>query len=112
MQDAVLLREQFWQDVLLKHLPPILAALRAVPHCGCHQPGPAEAAAARDHACAWLGCAYPGCTNVAGPSEAALPLMRCARCRVPGYCSTTCQRADWKRHKPACPLLSQQGQQA
>ena len=27
---------------------------------------------------------------------------RCARCRTVAYCSTDCQRQDWKAHKPAC----------
>jgi hypothetical protein len=27
---------------------------------------------------------------------------RCSRCKVAFYCSTGCQRNDWKRHKPLC----------
>ncbi|KIJ64236.1 hypothetical protein HYDPIDRAFT_90918 [Hydnomerulius pinastri MD-312] len=33
-------------------------------------------------------------------------LMRCARCRVVRYCSTECQRAHWKAHKPQCQSFS------
>ncbi|KIK93222.1 hypothetical protein PAXRUDRAFT_829189 [Paxillus rubicundulus Ve08.2h10] len=29
-------------------------------------------------------------------------LKQCARCRVVRYCSTECQRAHWKMHKPQC----------
>lgn len=29
-------------------------------------------------------------------------LKRCARCHTTQYCSTTCQKADWKTHKPYC----------
>ncbi|KAH0834204.1 ankyrin repeat-containing domain protein [Lanmaoa asiatica] len=29
-------------------------------------------------------------------------LKRCARCHVVRYCSTECQRAHWKVHKPEC----------
>ncbi|KAG9310831.1 ankyrin repeat-containing domain protein [Chiua virens] len=29
-------------------------------------------------------------------------LKQCARCHVVRYCSTECQRAHWKTHKPSC----------
>ncbi|KAJ7635330.1 hypothetical protein FB45DRAFT_1002651 [Roridomyces roridus] len=29
----------------------------------------------------------------------------CANCRVASYCSVSCQRADWPRHKPRCKQL-------
>lgn len=29
-------------------------------------------------------------------------LKKCARCHTTKYCSSTCQQADWKSHKPQC----------
>lgn len=29
-------------------------------------------------------------------------MSKCARCRVPYYCSAACQRADWPAHKSTC----------
>ena len=29
-------------------------------------------------------------------------LKRCSRCHTTNYCSSDCQRSDWKRHKVAC----------
>ena len=29
-------------------------------------------------------------------------LKRCVRCRVAHYCGSSCQKADWKNHKPKC----------
>lgn len=74
----------YWRGLLRTHVPAILAALRRAPDGGCRPVAPAEAAAQRDRACAWLGCGNPGCLNLAGASEAALPVLRCARCRWAG----------------------------
>ncbi len=30
------------------------------------------------------------------------PFKRCARCHVPVYCSSACQKADWAKHKTVC----------
>ncbi|KAI0717160.1 hypothetical protein C8Q76DRAFT_726803 [Earliella scabrosa] len=30
---------------------------------------------------------------------------RCSACKLTRYCSTTCQRADWPRHKVACKCI-------
>ena len=29
-------------------------------------------------------------------------LLRCSRCSIAKYCSSKCQRADWKEHKKLC----------
>lgn len=34
--------------------------------------------------------------------HAKTPIKRCARCHIPQYCSTTCQKSDWKSHKSSC----------
>lgn len=36
---------------------------------------------------------------------AACPMIgsaKCSKCKTQFYCSTVCQRADWKAHKPTC----------
>ncbi|GAX19969.1 hypothetical protein FisN_1Lh557 [Fistulifera solaris] len=35
------------------------------------------------------------------------PAHRCSRCKITYYCSPTCQKADWKRHKLGCPPLDE-----
>ena len=30
------------------------------------------------------------------------PLRRCSQCEIAYYCSKTCQRGHWKKHKAAC----------
>ena len=30
------------------------------------------------------------------------PLRRCSQCEVAYYCSKTCQKGHWKKHKAAC----------
>lgn len=34
--------------------------------------------------------------------HATTPIKRCARCHIPQYCSTACQKSDWKSHKSSC----------
>ncbi|GFR44768.1 hypothetical protein Agub_g6099 [Astrephomene gubernaculifera] len=49
------------------------------------------------------GCGNPGCTSLAGDSEAEVKLMKCGRCGTVGYCCRDCQAAHWKAgHKEAC----------
>ncbi|KAG8795946.1 hypothetical protein FRC12_007759 [Ceratobasidium sp. 428] len=38
-----------------------------------------------------------GCGGAGNPS-----LSACAKCKRARYCSATCQRQDWKKHKPNC----------
>ncbi|KAG2486780.1 hypothetical protein HYH03_014579 [Edaphochlamys debaryana] len=42
-----------------------------------------------------LRCAYPDCTHLAGPSEAAVKRQRCGGCMRARYCSQACQAAHW-----------------
>jgi hypothetical protein len=53
-------------------------------------------------------CNNPGCESLAGVSEAAACCKACSECRC-RYCSVACQRADWKRHKPACKRMAAAG---
>jgi hypothetical protein len=54
-------------------------------------------------------CNNPTCTNITGPLESSLvqgSISRCSNCRAARYCSKSCQRAAWKRHKPVCKELT------
>ena len=43
------------------------------------------------------------CTTCHAQEPALRTFMPCARCRIAVYCSTACQRKDWKRaHKSEC----------
>jgi hypothetical protein len=53
-------------------------------------------------------CTNPGCESLAGLSEAAAACKACSRCMC-RYCSVAFQRADWKRHKPACKRMAAAG---
>ncbi|PNH11260.1 hypothetical protein TSOC_001883 [Tetrabaena socialis] len=57
-------------------------------------------------ACALLRtCANPACDNLAGDSEAELPLRACGRCGAAWYCRPECQTAHWRAgHRQACRL--------
>jgi hypothetical protein len=49
------------------------------------------------------GCSYPGCCNLAGRSEAELPVQVCTGCRGVRYCCRAHQVAHWKAgHKEVC----------
>ncbi|KAF8284694.1 hypothetical protein DL93DRAFT_2092293 [Clavulina sp. PMI_390] len=41
-------------------------------------------------------CGTPGCTALDSPG------LQCRGCHVQGYCSRSCQRADWEFHKQHC----------
>ncbi|PNH06216.1 hypothetical protein TSOC_007429 [Tetrabaena socialis] len=48
-------------------------------------------------------CCNPGCVELAGASEAELPLRVCGGCGVARYCSGQCQKAHWAQgHRRAC----------
>lgn len=40
------------------------------------------------------------CSKCKGPGKP--KLLVCSRCKVGRYCSTTCQKSDWKEHKSYC----------
>jgi hypothetical protein len=49
------------------------------------------------------GCSYPGCCNLEGRSERALPTQVCSKCRGARYCCREHQVAHWKAgHKEVC----------
>lgn len=76
---------------------------------GANQPGrrEEEEELLRAQALSLRRCAFLGCTNLAGPSEAALPSKRCGSCGVARYCCAADQMADWRSggHKAACARL-------
>ncbi len=48
-------------------------------------------------------CSWWRCANLAGDSEAGLPLMKCSRCGGAWYCGRDCQAAHWREgHKGEC----------
>jgi hypothetical protein len=49
-------------------------------------------------------CNNPHRSNLAEATEKALAAKQCAGCRC-RHCSAVCQRADWKRHRPACKAM-------
>jgi hypothetical protein len=54
-------------------------------------------------------CNNPACSNISGPSEAALvkgSSSTCGGCRVARYCCKTCRNQHWKQHKPVCKALA------
>ncbi|KAJ7452748.1 hypothetical protein B0H11DRAFT_283446 [Mycena galericulata] len=44
-------------------------------------------------------CSHPDCS---AQETKTTQFKRCGRCRQGSYCSQTCQRGDWKRHKTEC----------
>jgi hypothetical protein len=48
-------------------------------------------------------CGVPG----APESPITVKLSKCSACNRAQYCSETCQRADWNKHKPICKLLTE-----
>ncbi|PNH03821.1 hypothetical protein TSOC_010089, partial [Tetrabaena socialis] len=77
-----------------------VAALRSLPLMGV---AAAELLSSPAEARALLRtCANPACDNLAGDSEAELPLRACGRCGGTWYCRRECQAAHWGIHKGAC----------
>lgn len=47
-------------------------------------------------------CATCGVSQASSSGSKKVKLRKCARCACVFYCSVTCQRSDWKAHKPDC----------
>ena len=50
----------------------------------------AKAGDANTHVCSYAACGKPGATK------------QCSQCKRAWYCSATCQKHDWQRHKRGC----------
>ncbi|KAI5888185.1 uncharacterized protein SCHCODRAFT_02512163 [Schizophyllum commune H4-8] len=52
--------------------------------------------------------APPGgaCEFCLGKPSEAVPLQRCSSCRAKFYCSSRCQKKDWRTHKMNCSPLT------
>lgn len=51
-------------------------------------------------------CWNPGCRNLGGLTEDALPTRKCSKCLQARYCSTECQRQHYSDHKSHCVCVS------
>ena len=49
-----------------------------------------------------MGCCYNQQCSIPNGEVERCKSKYCSRCRYVTYCSSECQEADWKRHKPAC----------
>lgn len=58
-----------------------------------------EAVVARHRASPFAPCGNPSCHQV---EEEVKSFKRCSRCKSIAYCGSSCQHADWKRHKQEC----------
>ncbi len=44
------------------------------------------------------------CANANCQSQQVTTYSKCAACMVAKYCGSTCQTADWKRHRMECKM--------
>ncbi|KAJ3555145.1 hypothetical protein NM688_g2741 [Phlebia brevispora] len=58
-------------------------------------------------ACVMKPCSRDGCDAV---EQKVAQFKRCGACHQVWYCSTACQKQDWKKHKPACKQREQMKQ--
>jgi len=49
-----------------------------------------------------VACSHYKCPRISG--QKLEDLQRCGRCKATFYCNPTCQKGDWKRHKPYCKV--------
>ena len=75
----------------------------AAPASG-QQQGAAAGSSSQRHA-----AAAPCCSTCGAAASADTKLRKCAGCKAVRYCSTECQKAHWRAHRPAC--LAARGQQ-
>ncbi|KIK63967.1 hypothetical protein GYMLUDRAFT_40181 [Collybiopsis luxurians FD-317 M1] len=53
-------------------------------------------------AAGYIMCAFSGCPKARFDSSISFELKECSRCQVTRYCSTDCQKRDWRRHRQEC----------
>ena len=103
---SALLRPQLWAGVRARLLP-LLAGVCAAAEAGA-EPVAGLGAVFEARALSGKLCAFPGCLNLRGASEAAalLPQHACPGCGGEAtYCSAACREADRARHAPACAAI-------
>ncbi|KZV60413.1 hypothetical protein PENSPDRAFT_760010 [Peniophora sp. CONT] len=47
-------------------------------------------------------CEHPNCDNLMWKKDENANMAKCSKCKAAYYCSSICQRTDWKAHKPNC----------
>ncbi|GIL88847.1 hypothetical protein Vretifemale_16776, partial [Volvox reticuliferus] len=59
------------------------------------------------------GCAYAGCTSLAGANEVLQGRSLVCRCERVSYCSSTCQMLDWMGgHHQVCKMRPRKNESA
>lgn len=51
------------------------------------------------------GCKFLLQNKACWSCRAPNPKQRCSKCKVTPYCSATCQRKDWSKHKISCDMI-------
>jgi hypothetical protein len=97
--------------MLFSHADPprvedILSPVCGRADCSRHAKDEIEMALARSEVFSGLspkvGQVLVGCENCVKQETPGDKLLQCSRCKWAKYCSTTCQRAHWPKHKSVC----------